>query len=45
MQNKVIPRNLLNWKNKNKNKTVKDNRYYRYYIYYQLFKMHIQKLL
>ena len=25
MQNKVIPRNLLNWKNKNKNKTVKDN--------------------
>ena len=25
MQNKVIPRNLLNWKNKNKNKTIKDN--------------------
>ena len=25
MQNKVIPRNLLNWKNKNKNKTVNDN--------------------
>ena len=25
MQSKVIQRNLLNWKNKNKNKTIKDN--------------------